>query len=138
MAISTPVTYQAAAIPIHDDRICLVTSRRTQGWIIPKGTIEPGESPAETALREAWEEAGLLGSLHSEPVGTYYYQKCGRDCRVTVYLMQVEAAAEQWPERHQRARRWATSSEVIVAIQQPILRKLIVQGLGEHALGAIA
>jgi predicted NUDIX family NTP pyrophosphohydrolase len=34
------------------------TKRRTGAWMIPKGMIESGEAPAETALREFEEELG--------------------------------------------------------------------------------
>lgn len=34
-------------------------------WVVPGGIIEPGESPADTAIREAWEETGLLVELTS-------------------------------------------------------------------------
>jgi 8-oxo-dGTP pyrophosphatase MutT (NUDIX family) len=37
---------------------------RTEGtWALPKGLIDDGEAPAETALREAFEETGLHGRL---------------------------------------------------------------------------
>ncbi len=32
-------------------------------WALPKGHLDPGEAPAETALREAWEETGLRTRL---------------------------------------------------------------------------
>ncbi|HZC30504.1 MAG TPA: NUDIX domain-containing protein [Gaiellaceae bacterium] len=32
-------------------------------WALPKGNIDPGEEPAETALREAWEETGVEATL---------------------------------------------------------------------------
>ncbi len=32
-------------------------------WVLPKGNIDPGESPAETALREVREETGVEGRL---------------------------------------------------------------------------
>ena len=32
-------------------------------WVLPKGLIDPGETPAETALREGFEETGIRGSL---------------------------------------------------------------------------
>ena len=32
-------------------------------WALPKGNIDPGESPAETALREVREETGIEGRL---------------------------------------------------------------------------
>jgi 8-oxo-dGTP pyrophosphatase MutT (NUDIX family) len=40
---------------------------RTQGvWALPKGLIDPGETPAETALREGYEETGVRGRLVSK------------------------------------------------------------------------
>jgi 8-oxo-dGTP pyrophosphatase MutT (NUDIX family) len=35
-------------------------------WALPKGLIAPGENPAETALREGFEETGLDGRLVSK------------------------------------------------------------------------
>jgi 8-oxo-dGTP pyrophosphatase MutT (NUDIX family) len=32
-------------------------------WALPKGGLDPGESPAETALREVREETGVSGRL---------------------------------------------------------------------------
>jgi 8-oxo-dGTP pyrophosphatase MutT (NUDIX family) len=32
-------------------------------WALPKGLIGRGEDPAQTALREGWEETGVRGSL---------------------------------------------------------------------------
>lgn len=35
------------------------TNRDTGAWMIPKGGVEPGEAPAEAALREFEEETGM-------------------------------------------------------------------------------
>jgi 8-oxo-dGTP pyrophosphatase MutT (NUDIX family) len=32
-------------------------------WALPKGLVDPGEGPAETALREGYEETGVCGRL---------------------------------------------------------------------------
>lgn len=32
---------------------------RYEGWVLPKGTVEKGETPEQTALREVAEEAGV-------------------------------------------------------------------------------
>jgi len=45
----------------------MVAAIRPQGkegvWALPKGNIDPGESPAETAVRETREETGVEGRL---------------------------------------------------------------------------
>ncbi|MGH3133300.1 MAG: NUDIX hydrolase [Gaiellaceae bacterium] len=35
-------------------------------WTLPKGLVEPGERPADTALREGFEETGLRGRMASK------------------------------------------------------------------------
>lgn len=42
------------------------------GWVLPKGTVEPGETHEETALREVMEEAGVRGQI-VKYVGTSNY-----------------------------------------------------------------
>ena len=34
-----------------------------EGWVLPKGTVEPGEDYKETALREVKEETGVSASI---------------------------------------------------------------------------
>jgi 8-oxo-dGTP pyrophosphatase MutT (NUDIX family) len=46
----------------------MVAAIRPQGkpegiWALPKGNIDPGETPAETAVREVLEETGVQGRL---------------------------------------------------------------------------
>lgn len=36
---------------------------RYEGWVLPKGTVEPGEEYPETALREVLEESGAQVSI---------------------------------------------------------------------------
>lgn len=36
---------------------------RYEGWVLPKGTVEPGEEHPETALREVREESGVNASI---------------------------------------------------------------------------
>jgi 8-oxo-dGTP pyrophosphatase MutT (NUDIX family) len=48
-------------------------------WALPKGHVDPGESAAQTATREVWEETGLKATLVA-PLGEirYVYQFRGQ------------------------------------------------------------
>lgn len=50
-------------------------------WVLPKGLIDPGETPAETALREGHEETGVHGRLVSK-LGDVRYVYTWRSERV--------------------------------------------------------
>jgi 8-oxo-dGTP pyrophosphatase MutT (NUDIX family) len=89
MGRSLDCIHQAAAIPVKNGRVCLVTSSGGSRWVIPKGHLEPGKSAGEIALQEAWEEAGLVGYFPKEPVGSYLYEKFGNLYHVTVFALQV-------------------------------------------------
>lgn len=51
------------AVVVRDDKLLLI--RRTDDglWALPGGITDPGETPAETARRELWEEAGITGRV---------------------------------------------------------------------------
>jgi 8-oxo-dGTP pyrophosphatase MutT (NUDIX family) len=116
---------QAAAIPVRAGKVCLVTSSSGRRWVIPKGMIEPGKTAGEIAVQEAWEEAGLVGVLRPEPVGSYLYEKYGRTHHVTVFRMAVTEVADDWPERGLRERCWLGPAEALDRIEEPGLRELI-------------
>ena len=46
--------------------LLLITSRKGNRWIIPKGIVEPHLTPVESASQEAFEEAGIEGALSRE------------------------------------------------------------------------
>jgi len=121
--MANPVA-QAAALPVRNGKICLVTSSGGGRWVIPKGMIERGHSPAQTAAAEAWEEAGLIGSLSDDPIGSFPYVKEGRIHRVTVFFMAVTEVERDWPERFRR-REWFTPETAMMRIAEPGLRQLI-------------
>lgn len=126
MPSETDWIHQAAALPVKAGQICLVTSSSGKRWVIPKGVIDPGKTAAEIALQEAWEEAGLVGILQPEPLGTYFYEKYGGTYHVTVFLMRVTREAEDWPEQALRQRAWVSPGRSLERIQEPGLREIIL------------
>jgi len=111
-------------------QILLVTSRRTQRWILPKGWPEDGLTPQDCAAKEAWEEAGVKGKSYSRCVGVYSYEKIrdGEDnlpCIAMVYPVKVSKTQKEYPENNQRRRKWLTRKEAAARVNEPELKKLI-------------
>jgi 8-oxo-dGTP pyrophosphatase MutT (NUDIX family) len=125
MAMAPDYIRQAGAIPVRGGSVCLVTSSNGKRWVIPKGLIDPGHTAGEAALQEAWEEAGLVGLLSPEPVGSYLYMKWGGTCHVTVFVMEVTEVAEDWPERAVRQRRWVSVAEALQLLDDEGLRAVV-------------
>ena len=114
-------------------QVLLITSRDTGRWIIPKGWPIDGKDGAETALQEAWEEAGVRASSPAKaPVGHFTYDKILKDgsaqpVLTTVYRVEVQALAEDYPEVGQRTREWVTPQTAAERVAEPELRDLLRQ-----------
>lgn len=128
---------QSAAAPVRvvDGRIevLLVTSLRSGRWILPKGIIEPGMTPAQSAAKEAFEEAGVKGTMVDSSLGTFQTRKWGCLCSVEVFRMDVAKIADQWPESISRRRKWFGLIEALREIHPPgaadVLFKIGLPGL---------
>ncbi len=129
MPNGTEYIRQAAAIPIQGGRICLITSSNGKRWVIPKGLIEVDQSAGQTALQEAWEEAGVVGVLQPHPVGAYLYEKYGGTCHVTVFALHVTEVSDNWPERDLRQRTWVRLPGALQRIEDEGLRDLILAAM---------
>lgn len=129
---------QAAAIPYRWNggrlEIAMVTRRQGNRWTLPKGHVEPGESPRQSARREASEEAGLLGRVGWRPLGSYVYRKGDEPRQVVVFLMRVTRELPRWSEDDFREREWLRLEHALERVRERGLRALL-RGLAEQ-LGA--
>ncbi len=120
---------QAAVVPICRGKdvvsVCLVTSLKKKSWILPKGIVDPGETPAQAALKEAFEEAGLKGRIVGDPLGSFQDSKWGATVDVTVFLMEVDACMDRWGESHMRQRHFAPLAEAHKLVKKPALRRML-------------
>jgi len=91
-------------------QVLLVRSTGGTRWVFPKGGVEPNLSRRENAVKEAAEEAGVVGELGSK-VGQYTFTKADVEQHVTMFLMHVVLELEHYPESQIRARQWATIEE---------------------------
>jgi len=117
-----PLTH-AGGVVLRDDRVLLVRAKPApHDWVLPKGHIERGEAPADTAAREVREEAGVdatpgreLGVLEFESpnsgrVRSVYFEMC--------YVRDV-------PSEDDREIRWCAIEEALALIQFEDARELI-------------
>ncbi len=131
----TDVRTQFAALCYRYDggelQICLVTSRRSKRWILPKGWPMHKETPANAAATEAWEEAGLTGRPIDRCLGVYAYVKTTSKLLapviVMVYPLEVAQEHDKWPERKQRKRKWLSPKKAAKRLAEPELRRIVAR-----------
>jgi len=130
----TDVRTQFAALcyRIRKDKpeILLVTSRDTGRWIIPKGWPADGKTPADCALMEAWEEAGVTGRVTGPCLGLFSYDKqlprnARMPCVAMVYPVRVQALADDFPEAGQRKRKWMRRKKAAARVDTPELAQIL-------------
>ncbi len=111
--------------------ILLVTSRQTRRWIIPKGWPIKGLKPPKSAAREAYEEAGIRGTMGGKSIGAFSYAKRLDDnagiipCEVRVFAMRVKRQLATWPEASERQTRWFEPVQAMAAVTDKGLRHVI-------------
>ena len=115
---------KAAVIPYRVRKkrveVALVTTSSGTGWIVPKGSVDDGEDARDAAIREAEEEAGLLGVLPRKPLGCYHQVNGAGPCRVDVYLMRVTGVLDHWMEDRLRRRRWMCIRDAAACVRKEL------------------
>lgn len=103
------------------DGVELILVRSGAGkWTFPKGRVEPGESLAAAAAREAKEEAGVSGVLLPEPLTTYRHPRIlahglRADLAVTAFLLEV--VSKRAPVEAHRAPTWFSPAAAADALR---------------------
>lgn len=108
-------------------------------WILPKGWPIDGKSGVETALVEAWEEAGVRkGKPAGDTLGPFQSTKeldtgSKLRCETYVYPIDVHKMAAEYPEAGQRERRWVDVSTASEMVADEGLRDILAEFGDEHA-----
>lgn len=121
---------QSAVIPYRiiegKPEVLLITSVKTKKWIIPKGFIEFNHSPFESAKKEAYEEAGVIGTNETIELGAFKVQKKIGICYIRVYSLEVLNILDDYPEKDLRKRKWFSIKEAAETISVPEISNLIL------------
>lgn len=105
--------------------ILLVTSIRKKKWIVPKGYIEFNLTAFESAKKEAFEEAGVVGSNETVEVGQFINEKKNRKELVKVYTMEVDEELDDYPEKNLRKRKWFSYEEAVEKVQNAQIKNFL-------------
>lgn len=114
--------------------VLLITSRDTGRWIVPKGWPMDGLDAPQSALREAWEEAGVRADADQALlIGQFSYDKQladGQEMPVRALLYKVRLRgreiANRYPESHERKRLWVAPRKAAKLVQEPELQEILL------------
>mmetsp|Transcript_10156 Transcript_10156/g.13226 ORF Transcript_10156/g.13226 Transcript_10156/m.13226 type:complete len:433 (-) Transcript_10156:922-2220(-) len=87
----------------------LLLRRRSSGWGLPGGGVDPGEQSEDAAIREAFEEVGVHGKI-AKGLGTYD-DHIGKKT-TNAYILQVTLVLIDYPEK-ERIRQWFQLEEAV-------------------------
>jgi 8-oxo-dGTP pyrophosphatase MutT (NUDIX family) len=90
----------------------VVSSSDGLNWVLPKGHIDPGETPETAALRELEEEAGIVGEI-VVPLSTRDFIKGGKEAAVQFFLVRETAATEAIEDRTIRWEEEAAAQQLL-------------------------
>ena len=102
-----------------DDKIVLVSTRSGEYWIFPKGNTCEFHSDRVMAREEAWEEAGILGSLKQGYES--FKTPLSKAKRLHLYPMKVERMYKRFPESDERERILVTYEEAEELLEKDLL-----------------
>jgi 8-oxo-dGTP pyrophosphatase MutT (NUDIX family) len=118
------------------DVAAIVPVRRAAGGkkvlALPKGHVDPGETPEQAALREVREETGMTGEL-VEQLGEvrYWYQREGRKIPklVTFFLLEYRSGSHADHDGEVEEVRWLPLEEALTELSYKGEREMVQRAL---------
>lgn len=105
--------------------ILLITSIKKQRWIFPKGFIEFNLSAFESAKKEAYEEAGVVGENETVELGSFDLKKKNQTSHVKIFSMEVTKELNDYPEKNLRKRKWFSVEDALGNIENSDIKNFV-------------
>ncbi|MFD2262685.1 NUDIX domain-containing protein [Lacibacterium aquatile] len=87
-ALRYPVSVKAV---LFVEGRCVLLKNERDEWELPGGKLEAGHSPEQTAIREVWEELGIVAKI-DRILDSWIYRVNGIDVLIVTYLCYAEGA----------------------------------------------
>ena len=135
-ATSTEEVSAGGVVVAGDAVVVIVPTRRSASGrkvlALPKGHVDPGETPEQAAEREVREEAGVVARLVGE-LGEvrYWYQRAGRRIPklVTFFLFDYVSGDLADHDHEVEEARWMTLAEAADALTYEGERDMVTRAL---------
>ena len=126
--------YSAGGLVFDEQRRVAIIARHSRSghleWCLPKGHIEKGETPQETAVREIHEETGILGEV-VDSIATIDYWFTGTSQRVhklvhhfALHQIGGELTVEGDPDHEAEDATWVYFKDLDSVLSYPNERKI--------------
>lgn len=116
------MTYAACAI-VRDPTGRILALQQRDGFVLPGGSVERGESPMRAAVREVFEETGLEVMLHPVPL---HVTRSTTFFNAIAYTGHLRNGGEGTPV-------WATWAALVAHPRHGVVAHRLAQKLGVRA-----
>jgi 8-oxo-dGTP pyrophosphatase MutT (NUDIX family) len=123
------VTHSAGGVVLNEQNEVIVVNQRGKFWSLPKGHIDPGETPLQAAEREIREESGASGLKYIQKLGRYERFKLGPNSGesddmsekkvITMFLFHAHHQLLKPEDPHNPEARWVPLEEVEALLSHP-------------------
>ena len=128
MSTKTEISY--GGVVVRGEELLVITPAGKKVTGLPKGGMNRGETPEETAEREVREETGITARVR-HPLGDvrYWYRRDGRRIRKTVhfYLCDFVSGSTDTHDHEVDEARWIPLAEADAALSFPGERSLVAK-----------
>ncbi|CAN4100284.1 unnamed protein product [Withania somnifera] len=113
---------------IDDLEFLLISSQKSPRLMFPKGGWEIDESLKDAALRETFEEAGVLGNVEVQDyLGTWSFKSKSQGTFHEGHMLPLYVTQEldEWPEKSARRRLWMKFNEAREICSHPWMKEAL-------------
>jgi 8-oxo-dGTP pyrophosphatase MutT (NUDIX family) len=121
-------TVSAGGVVLGPGGRVLVVSQKGDSWSLPKGHLDPGETPLEAARREIAEEAGITDLTFLRELGSYERPRIAKGGKgddpseikqIILYLFSTHQTELCPIDKDHPEARWVEKSEVAALLTHP-------------------